>query len=86
MKESTMNRAKRLPALDKLRLIGLGRVPACAECPRYRDLVAVYKNPALCGTTLAAVPKGCPHAYCQPLAQRYGAYVEPAWTQRRAAG
>ena len=59
--------------MDGLRLIGLGHVPACAECPRYRDIVAAYEQPDLRGAPLAAVPRECSHAYCAPLARRYGA-------------
>jgi len=62
--------------LDGLRLMGLGRIPACASCPRYRDLVVAYQRPVEGGSALAAVPKSCLHAYCAPLARRYG--VQPA--------
>ena len=66
--------------MDGLRLIGLGRVPACSGCPRYHDIVAAYTQPALRGMRLSAVPKQCAHPYCAPLAQRYGARPPaPAW-------
>ena len=71
--------------MDGLRLIGLGRVPACAECPRYQDLVAAYTEPALRGSRLSAVPKNCAHAYCAPLARRYGVPPVTTWDLRRVA-
>jgi hypothetical protein len=73
--------------LDGLRLIGLGRVPACAECPRYGDLVAAHhRQPAKREQPLASAPKSCMHAFCAPLARRYGAPARQTWDPRRATG
>ena len=71
--------------MDGLRLIGLGRVPACSECPRYHDIVEAYTQPANRGMRLSAVPKQCAHAYCAPLARRYGARPASFWDPRRVA-
>ncbi len=59
--------------LDGLRLIGLGRVPLCARCPRYADLVNRYMEPRQPAARLAKVPAACVHPYCAPLAKRYDA-------------
>ena len=78
-----MTRRTRQTELDGLSLIGLGRVPACAECPRYRDLVARYMSSSRSKTALAAVPATCEHLYCAPLAERYG--KEPPAVLQQAA-
>jgi len=71
--------------MDSLRLIGLGRIPACASCPRYQDLVEAHTQPVRRAVGLSAVPKSCAHAYCAPVARRYGAAPAAAWDLRRAA-
>ena len=59
--------------LDGLRLIGLGRVPRCASCPRYAELVSRYMDPARREQPLPEPPKDCPYKFCSPLARRYDA-------------
>ena len=80
-----MTGRKRQTELDGLRLIGLGRVPACGTCPRYRDLVARFMDPAGQPAVLAPVPGTCEHAYCTPLAERYGVQ-KPVSLLQRAVG
>ncbi len=66
-----MNAAMRQVELDGLRLIGLGRVPQCARCPRYADLVERYVDSRPADSRLAEAPAACEHRYCAPLAERY---------------
>ena len=70
-KERGMTREIRQVELDGLRLIGLGRVPRCKDCPRYASLVEHYVDPRPAFTGLAAVPTDCEHCYCAPLVNRY---------------
>lgn len=73
--------------LDGLRLIGLGRVPLCARCPRYADLVNRYMGPRQPAARLAKVPAACVHPYCAPLAKRYDASpAQLAVAGKRVAG
>lgn len=72
--------------LDGLRLIGLGRIPLCARCPRYADFVDRYVGSRPSTTQLAHVPAACVHRYCAPLAERYaGSPPQLALVERRAA-
>ncbi len=81
-----MTAKKRQVELDGLRLIGLGRVPFCARCPRYADLVDRYMEPRQPAARLANVPKDCVHRYCAPLAERYnGSAPQLALVQSQAA-
>ena len=57
--------------LDGLRLLALGRIPRCTDCPRYRALVAEHANGSGPVAPLPAVPQACHHAVCAPLAVRY---------------
>jgi len=63
--------------LDGLRLIALGRIPRCADCPRYRALVRTHDGRRLPGTFLPAVPEGCTHQVCEPLVHRLNAPAPP---------
>jgi hypothetical protein len=73
--------------LDGLRLIGLGRIPLCARCPRYADLVDRYMGSQAPATRLAQVPEDCAHLYCAPLVERFDSSCppQPAVVERRAA-
>ena len=66
-----MTKKIRQVELDGLRLIGLGRVPRCKDCPRYASLVEEYVDPRPASAGLAAVPTDCEHCYCAPLPNRY---------------
>jgi len=59
---------------DSLRLLGLGRIPRCTECPRYAALVSGHTD-RLAGATssgrLPAVPANCHFQACAPLVSRY---------------
>ncbi len=64
---------------DNLRLIALGRISRCTDCPRYRALVheyLEYRAGRTSGTALPAVPGYCHFQACAPMAARYGG--EPA--------
>ena len=68
--------------LDGLRMLGLGRIPLCADCPRYRQLRQAYRvsdrqQPRI-HSLLAAPPGPCSVQYCAPLARRYTASASPA--------
>ena len=80
-----MNDVRNNIDMDGLRLVGLGRVPTCSECPRFHDLVAAYEQPALRGAQLSAAPRQCAHPYCAPLARRYGALPRPVWDLQQVA-
>jgi hypothetical protein len=74
---------------DGLRLVGLGRIPRCTECPRYAALVAVYLERRNGGTTarrLPAAPASCGFQACAPLAKRYGAPIPIHAPSPRVAG
>lgn len=80
-----MTRRTRQTELDGLRLIGLGRIPACSRCPRYHDLVGRYLDAQPCSAPLAAIPASCEHPYCAPLAVRYGSSDLPMVPQYAAS-
>ena len=55
--------------LDSLRLIALGRIPRCQNCPRYRALGESHRGRHF--GRLPEVPSGCRHQVCAPLAHRH---------------
>ncbi len=64
---------------DSLRLVALGRISRCTDCPRYRALVQKYheyRAGRTSDTALPAVPGYCRFQACAPMAARYGR--EPA--------
>ena len=72
-------RGKQLRAndLDGLRILGLGRIPRCADCPRYDQLRRSHRaggseQPPI-RSALPAVPSHCAFQFCAPLARRYEA-------------
>jgi len=71
--------------LDRLRLIGLGRIPRCARCPRFEALVSAHavgaKNTP---GRLPAPPASCLHHVCDPLAARLRPQARPERPQRVA--
>ena len=56
---------------DGLRLFALGRVSRCGGCARFRVFNAVFRSPGSFAGPLPAVPRGCNHQLCAPLAARY---------------
>ncbi len=64
--------------LDGLRILGLGRIPRCVDCPRYRALVEAHDNSSALPRILPAVPENCAFEVCAPLVCRYTARSEPA--------
>jgi len=57
--------------LDGLRIFGLGRIPRCTDCPRYRALVDAYEGASTLSTLPPAVPEDCTFQVCAPLVSRY---------------
>ena len=57
--------------LDGLRIFGLGRIPRCTNCPRYRALVDAYEGTSTLPTHPPAVPEDCTFQVCAPLVARY---------------
>jgi len=73
---------------DGLRLVGLGRIPRCADCPRYSALVEAFherREGATASRRLPAVPAACGFEACAPLARRYAAPI-PVHAAPRATG
>ena len=54
---------------DRLRLIGLSRIPVCKECRRFESLRAVYTNGGKLDRPLPPVPPAC----APPMSCRSGA-------------
>jgi hypothetical protein len=79
----------RLPILpndpDGLRIFGLGRIPRCADCPRYRALVDAYEGASTLPAVPPEVPKDCIFQVCAPLVSRYSR-PRPAARARVASG
>jgi len=66
-----MRRTGRIPELDDLRLIALGRIPRCAGCPRFQALREARRTLSpRSGIPLPAAPAFCTHRVCAPLADR----------------
>ena len=59
---------------DGLRLMALGRIPRCADCPRYRALIEQHQE---CragrapSAAMPAVPDYCHFQVCAPMAARF---------------
>jgi len=73
---------------DGLRLVGLGRIPRCADCPRYTALVAAFherREGATPSRRLPAAPATCGFEACAPLARRYAPAI-PVHAAPRATG
>ena len=65
------NRGSVESEMDGLRLIALGRIPRCGDCPRYRALLAAERDEAVSAAPLPAIPAQCTWQVCAPLARRY---------------
>jgi len=64
--------------MDHLRLLGISRIPRCANCPRLPALAAAVKRgPGGCAPVPDA-PRGCRHEVCRPLILRYFAFRKTA--------
>jgi len=58
---------------DGLRLMALGRIPRCADCPRYRALVDGHqecRGGRVPSAAMPAVPGYCHFQVCAPMAAR----------------
>jgi hypothetical protein len=59
--------------LDGLRLIALGRIPRCADCDLYHELLALYDDGSRQPGSVPQPPAGCMHKVCAPLEIRLSA-------------
>ena len=57
--------------VDGLRLLALGRIPRCRDCPRYHGLLAAYAAAGHSAERLPEAPKRCKHRVCRPMVARY---------------
>jgi hypothetical protein len=57
--------------LDGLRIFGLGRIPRCTDCLRYRALVDAYKGASTLSILPPGVPEDCTFQVFAPLVARY---------------
>ncbi len=57
--------------LDGLRILGLGRIPRCVDCPRYEALVEAHDRSSTLPAILPLVPENCAFQVCAPLVHRY---------------
>ena len=66
--------------LDELRLVALGRIPRCGNCPRFGALVDAHARRNTVRGLLPDVPEDCTHQVCAPLVMRYECadVMEPA--------
>lgn len=71
--------------LDGLRILGLGRIPRCVDCPRYRALVEAHDNGSTLPRVLPPVPADCAFEVCAPLVHRYAASPDDRREIPRAA-
>jgi hypothetical protein len=58
---------------DSLRLMALGRIPRCVDCPRYRALVDGHQECSMGRVprvVMPAVPGYCHFQVCAPMAAR----------------
>jgi len=56
--------------LDRLRILGLSRIPRCAACTRYKVLKSAYTS-GRSSSRLPPVPLECDHPICAPLVSRW---------------
>lgn len=56
---------------DGLRLLGLSRIPRCAECARFRALEAAYEAGSPIVGRVPPVPKECDYQICAPIVVRW---------------
>jgi len=57
--------------LDDLRVIGLSRIPRCAECPRFKALECAIEERFAPFMPAPAAPRSCRHEVCRPMVKRY---------------
>lgn len=57
--------------LDGLRLVALGRISRCQECPRYLALVESHFGPERDVESWPTVPANCSFEVCAPLVARF---------------
>jgi hypothetical protein len=56
--------------IDGLRLMALGRIPRCAACDLYHELMALHDDGSRRPSRLPQPPASCKHKVCAPLAVR----------------
>ena len=57
--------------MDQLRLMGISRIPRCADCPRLPAMAAALRRtPGTCAP-LPDRRSDCTHEICRPLISRY---------------
>ncbi len=56
---------------DALRLLGLSRIPRCADCDRLDALRVAHQTREPLEPPLPTVPRGCCDQVCRPLVTRY---------------
>ena len=56
---------------DTLRLLGLSRIPRCAECDRLDALRVAHQTREPLDLPLPPVPRRCRDQVCRPLVSRY---------------
>jgi len=69
MRETSENKTHR--DMDHMRLLGISRIPRCANCPRLPELAAALKRGSGRAGSLSDLPAGCRHEVCRPLVERY---------------
>ena len=57
--------------LDALRVIGLSRIPRCADCPRFMALERAVEERFAPILPAPAVPPNCHQQVCRPMIKRY---------------
>jgi hypothetical protein len=56
---------------DGLRLLGLSRIPRCADCPRLQALQIAYHTGTRRSAPWPPPPRICRHQVCTPLLRRF---------------
>jgi len=62
---------------DDFRLLGLSRIPRCADCAVLRRLVQAFEAAVATGLPWPAAPGNCRERVCAPLVRRFSARSEP---------
>jgi hypothetical protein len=57
--------------MDHLRLLGISRIPRCADCPRLPVLAAAVRRSSGSAAPLPEARDDCRHEVCRPLISRY---------------
>ena len=79
-----LTRKLRSGDVDRLRLLGISRIPRCSSCPRLLALVAAADDGPRPIEILPAAPQRCRYQVCKPLIPRYFRTSFPMRTVLRA--